>query len=44
MVTELRYTSLCCNASATYPGFPDSDVCSDCKEHSGFKMEGREEE
>ena len=26
--------SNCCSAPFTYPGFPDSDVCSKCKEHA----------
>ena len=24
----------CCNAHFTYPGFPDSDLCSKCFEHA----------
>ena len=24
----------CCSAPFTYPGFPDSDICSKCKEHA----------
>lgn len=27
--------SNCCNAPFMAPGWPDSDVCSDCKEHCG---------
>ena len=26
--------SNCCNAHFTYPGFPDSDICSECLEHA----------
>ena len=26
--------SNCCSAPFTYPGFPDSDICSECKEHA----------
>ena len=28
------YLSVCCSAPFTYPGWPDSDFCSKCKEHS----------
>ena len=28
--------SACCSASFTYPGWPDSDFCSQCHEHSGI--------
>jgi len=31
-----KWISLCCNAPATEPGYPDSEVCSKCKEHSAF--------
>ena len=24
----------CCSASFTYPGWPDSDLCSECYEHA----------
>ena len=24
----------CCSASFTYPGWPDSDFCSECHEHA----------
>jgi len=24
----------CCGAEFTFPGWPDSDVCSKCKEHA----------
>ena len=27
--------SNCCYAPFTYPGYPDSDICSSCKEHAG---------
>ena len=27
--------SNCCNAHFTYPGWPDSDLCSKCYEHAG---------
>lgn len=33
-----EYLSNCCNVSAIYPGYPDSDVCSECKEHAGFEF------
>ena len=26
--------SVCCSASFTYPGWPDSDFCSECHEHA----------
>ena len=26
--------SNCCTAPFTYPGFPDSDICSECHEHA----------
>ena len=26
--------SNCCDAPFTYPGWPDSDFCSECKEHA----------
>ena len=26
--------SNCCTAPFTYPGWPDSDMCSKCKEHA----------
>lgn len=28
--------SNCCGAQFTYPGYPDSDVCGDCKEHAAL--------
>ena len=27
-------TSKCCGAPFTFPGWPDSDMCSQCKEHA----------
>ena len=32
--------SNCCDASFTYPGWPDSDVCSECHEHAGIDEDG----
>ena len=31
--------SECCYAPFTHPGWPDSDMCSDCFEHSGAVYE-----
>ena len=31
--------SNCCTAQFTYPGWPDSDVCSKCKEHADIWKE-----
>ena len=31
--------SNCCTAPFTYPGWPDSDVCSKCKEHADIWKE-----
>ena len=28
--------SNCCGAQFTYPGWPDSDFCSECHEHAGI--------
>ena len=28
--------SNCCDVSFTYPGWPDSDICSQCFEHAGI--------
>jgi len=28
--------SNCCDAPFTYPGWPDSDFCSECHEHAGI--------
>ena len=28
--------SMCCTASFGYPGWPDSDICSEWHEHSGI--------
>ena len=30
--------SNCCQAGFEYPGWPDSDVCSQCKEHAGVEQ------
>ena len=27
-------TTNCCDVSFTYPGWPDSDFCSECHEHA----------
>ena len=34
MLSEEDPLSNCCSAPFTYPGFPDSDICSECKEHA----------
>ena len=31
--------SNCCTAPFTYPGWPDSDLCSKCKEHADIWKE-----
>ena len=31
--------SNCCTAPFTYPGFPDSDICSECHEHADIQEE-----
>ena len=31
--------SNCCTAPFTYPGWPDSDICSACKEHADIEEE-----
>jgi len=31
--------SNCCNAHFTYPGWPDSDLCSKCFEHADIQEE-----
>ena len=31
--------SNCCTALFTYPGWPDSDVCSKCHEHADISEE-----
>jgi len=31
--------SNCCGALFMYPGWPDNDICSRCKEHSGLQEE-----
>ena len=30
----------CCDVSFTYPGWPDSDLCSECFEHAGVSEDG----
>ena len=35
--------SNCCNAHFTYPGFPDSDLCSECFEHADIQEEDDEQ-
>ena len=32
--------SNCCDAPFTYPGWPDSDLCSACYEHAGVDEDG----
>ena len=32
--------SNCCTAPFTYPGWPDSDFCSECHEHAGVDEDG----
>ena len=34
------YTSNCCDVPFTYPGWPDSDLCSECFEHAGVSEDG----
>ena len=34
--------SNCCSAPFTYPGFPDSDICSKCYEHADIWEEDDE--
>ena len=36
--------SECCGAPFTSPGWPDSDFCSDCKEHSSPYIDEDEDE
>jgi len=36
--------SNCCSAAFTYPGYPESDICSKCKEHASIWEEDTEEE
>ena len=31
--------SNCCDVSFTYPGWPDSDICSECFEHADISEE-----
>jgi hypothetical protein len=35
--------SVCCSAPFTEPGWPDSDICSKCHEHSGIWEEDDEQ-
>ena len=30
----------CCDVHFTYPGWPDSDLCSECFEHAGVSEDG----
>ena len=39
---EEESISNCCTASFTYPGWPDSDICSKCKEHADIWEEDDE--
>ncbi len=39
MENELELSE-CCGAPFTYPGWPDSDFCSQCHEHSGVHEDG----
>ena len=32
--TDEEPLSVCCSAPFTYPGWPDSDFCSECHEHA----------
>ena len=34
-----EFMSNCCTAPFTYPGFPDSDICSECLEHADISDE-----
>lgn len=36
--------SNCCSAPITPPGWPESDFCSDCKEHCDVYEDAEEEE
>ena len=38
--TTEDYTSDCCDVHFTYPGWPDSDLCSECFEHAGISEDG----
>ncbi len=33
-MNEKEPISNCCSAPFGYPGWPDSDICSECKEHA----------
>ena len=39
MLSEEDPLSICCAAPFTYPGWPDSDFCSQCHEHSGIDVD-----
>ena len=30
----------CCDVPFTHPGWPDSDLCSECFEHAGISEDG----
>ena len=34
MESDKEPLTVCCSAPFTYPGFPDSDFCSECHEHA----------
>tara|TARA_R110002073_G_scaffold79747_9_gene192353 strand:- start:1354 stop:2238 length:885 start_codon:yes stop_codon:yes gene_type:complete len=36
---EEELVSNCCSALFTHPGWPDSDICSDCKEHADIGVD-----
>tara|TARA_Y100000310_G_scaffold343430_1_gene451006 strand:+ start:1804 stop:1950 length:147 start_codon:yes stop_codon:yes gene_type:complete len=36
---EMELVSNCCTALFTHPGWPDSDVCSNCYEHADIGEE-----
>ena len=38
-MTNEEPMSNCCSAPFTFPGFPDSDVCSECLEHADVDEE-----
>ena len=39
IVSGDELVSNCCTALFTYPGWPDSDICSECHEHAGVDDE-----
>ena len=39
MVKDEEILSNCCTAPFGYPGWPDSDICSQCFEHAGLVEE-----